>query len=89
MLNSNTIALWTVQGGPDEIPQYWRTGTRGYNVRRVLEKVGGGNRLDKRWVLCKHNQRIWEVPSTATPQGAMEQAEEWLREMGLIQVFAR
>ena len=44
---------------------------------------------DGKWVLCKHNQRIWEVPSTATPQGAMEQAEEWLREMGLIQVYAR
>lgn len=89
MLDANTIAMWVPDCEVGGIPKYYRAGTSGYNVRRVLERVGGGNRLDKRWVLYWKNQRIWEVPSVSTVEGALEQAEDWLKEMDLIKVTAK
>lgn len=83
MLDIHLARMWPEVCETGGIPMYWRRMSNGFNVRRVMDK-SGTNRMEKRWALYRNNNRVWEVQALPDRDAAIEAAEEYLKEAGIV-----
>ena len=74
---------------PHGIPRYYRYGAGKYSLRRVMEPKGGkpGDKpvkMETKWALYCKESRVHELQAMHDRDAAMEQAENWLEENGLV-----
>lgn len=84
MLDAHRTAMWIPISEPGGIPKYYRQHAGAYSIRRVLEPVAAGRRLERHWALYWKNRRMWELQAMPDLSAAMEQAECWLLEQGIV-----
>lgn len=78
--------LWMPMQTPHGIPRYYRMGAGKYSLRRVMIPVAQGEptKMERRWALFCKESRVSGLPAVADRDEAMEQAEEWLVDNGIV-----
>lgn len=88
MLDVHRTALWLPMQTPNGIPRYYRMGAGKYSLRRVMEPRGGQKdkpiKMETKWALYCKETRVNELQAMSSRDAAMEQAENWLLENGLV-----
>lgn len=88
MLDVHIVALWMPMQTPHGIPRYYRQGAGKFSLRRVMEPKGGQKdkpvKMETKWALYCKEGRVNELQAMSSRDAAMEQAEAWLRENGLV-----
>lgn len=84
MLSVDRVALWMPMQTPHGIPRYYRMGAGKYSLRRVMEPKGATNVMETKWALYRKESRVHELQAMTDKLAAMEQAESWLEENGIV-----
>lgn len=84
MLSVDRVALWMPMQTPHGIPRYYRQGAGKYSLRRVMEPKGATKVMETKWALYCRETRVRELLAMTDRDAAMEQAENWLMENGIV-----